>query len=98
MATKLAPTHASTTLPFVLVLPTSLLITLNTGTVSYRCAHHRLDSSFASVPRNQSMRASSFQVPVLQGEAANTKDRSGLRDSHTMRQPLWMKNDHNAWL
>ena len=98
VATKLAPTHASTTLPFVFVLSTSSLNILNTGTLSYSCSHHRFALSSEAVPRNQSMRASSVQLPVLQGEAAKTKDRSGLRDSHTMRQPLRMKNDHNAWL
>ena len=95
---KLAPTNASTTLPFEFVLLTSSLSILNAGTLSYSCSHHRFALSSEAVPRNQSMRASSFQFPVLHCEAAKTKDRSGLRDSHTMRQPSRMKNDHNAWL
>ena len=71
---KLAPTHASTTLPFVFVLLTSSLSCLNAGTLSYRCCHHTFILSSAAVPRIQSMRAISFQLPVFQGEAANTKD------------------------
>ena len=98
-ARKLAPTHASTTLPllFLLLTPECSTSFLNAGTRGKTCSHRALALSSSIVPRNQSMRASSAHVPLLSPQVPSTKTLSNF-DSHTIRQRLSTKNDHNASL
>ena len=101
LATKLAPTTASTTLPFVFVLATFGLSRWSAGTLSYKPAHHQFPGSSLSVPRKLSMRANPIQFPSHHA-APKLKDReilpAGFRESHTMRYPFWKKNSHKAML
>ena len=94
LATKLAPTTASTTLPFVFVLATFGLSRWSAGTLSYKPAHHQFPGSSLFVPRKLSMRANSIHFPSHHA-APKLKDReilpAGFRESHTMRYPFWKK-------